>query len=192
MCTHRLSANLKSLGGSAAKSRFFCWRPAFFLSLSLTVAVFFGLQVLNRPLTTGAAPLGIVSFEFAGSLPRAQEMLASWGERGALYAALSLGVDYLFMASYSTAIALGCFGIARRLSVRTPVVAGVGVILAWAQFAAAALDALENYALIRIVLGSLQQAWASVACWCAALKFLLIAMGLGFAVVAAILAKKRR
>jgi hypothetical protein len=44
-------------------------------------------QVLGKPLITPAAPSGIVSFELAGSLPNAREMLESWGPTGRVYAA---------------------------------------------------------------------------------------------------------
>lgn len=52
------------------------------------------------PLKTPSSPAGIVSFEFAGSLAVPREMLAAWGETGQVYAALNLGLDYLFLISY--------------------------------------------------------------------------------------------
>jgi hypothetical protein len=64
-------------------------------------------RVLDVPLRTDAAPDGIVSFELAGTIGRAGEILASWGtlsELGGLSIfqpartdlAFSLGLDYLF------------------------------------------------------------------------------------------------
>ena len=55
------------------------------------------MLILDRPLRTPAAPQGIVSYELAGTLPRAQEILASWGERGRLFAGVGLGLDYLYL-----------------------------------------------------------------------------------------------
>jgi hypothetical protein len=48
--------------------------PLIIATLALTAV----LQVIGRPLQTAAAPLGIVSFELAGTLAAAQAMLASW------------------------------------------------------------------------------------------------------------------
>lgn len=42
-----------------------------------------------------------------------------------------------------------------------------GALLAWGQIVAALLDALENYALIQILLGTEQGLWAQVARWSA-------------------------
>ena len=64
----------------------------------------------------------------------------------------------------------------------------VGVLLAWAQFGAALLDAVENYALIQVLLGSQQALWPAVARWCAIPKFLIVAAGLVYIGVGAVLA----
>jgi hypothetical protein len=55
---------------------------AFVIMLILTLAVMAALQVLGGPLKTDAAPAGIISFEFAGTLTLAQKMIASWGRWG--------------------------------------------------------------------------------------------------------------
>ena len=44
----------------------------------LTIAVMVVLNAVGAPLTTEAAPLGIISFEFAGDVSTAQAMLDSW------------------------------------------------------------------------------------------------------------------
>ena len=43
------------------------------------------------------------------------------------------------------------------------------------------MDAVENYALLRVLLGSEVPAWPIIATWCASLKFLLILAGLACA-----------
>jgi len=151
---------------------------AFIALLIITLAVMAGLNALGRPLQTEVAPGGIVSFEFAGNLTLAQRMVASWGHRGQVHAGLSLGLDYLFLVAYASAIALGCVRVARRLSGRGKFLPLVGVVLAWAQFGAALLDSVENYALILVLLGSQQELWPVVARWCAMPKFLIVGLGL--------------
>lgn len=54
----------------------------------------------------------------------------------------------------------------------------LGVILAWGSILAALLDALENYALIRVLLGSLNEIWPSIVKYCAGVKFFLVASGI--------------
>jgi hypothetical protein len=64
------------------------------------------LQVTGAPLKTAASPNGIISFEFAGEIAVAQRMVDSWGATGRIYAALNLGLDYLFLAVYACAIGI--------------------------------------------------------------------------------------
>ena len=77
---------------------------AFISLFILTLVVMASLQVLGKPLSTDVAPMGIVSFEFAGELALAQGMIESWGPEGQVYAGLNLGLDYLFLVAYGSAI----------------------------------------------------------------------------------------
>jgi hypothetical protein len=163
-------------------------KRAFVVLLVLTLIVMAGMNTVGRPLNTEAAPMGIISFELAGELSLARRMVESWGSMGRVYAGLNLGLDYLFMVAYSSSIALGCILVARSLSRRVGFLFPVGVLLAWAQFGAALLDALENYALIQVLLGSQQASWPVVARWCAIPKFLIVATGLAYVGVGAALA----
>ena len=61
--------------------------------------------------------------------------------------------------------------------------AALGATLAWAQFGAAALDAVENYALIRLLLGDRSPRWPPLARWCALPKFAIVAAGLVYVLV---------
>jgi hypothetical protein len=163
-------------------------RRAFVVLFALTLAVMVSLNTLGRPLNTEVAPLGIVSFELAGEFSLAQSMVESWGETGQVYAGLNLGLDYLFLVAYSSSIALGCVLVARSLPPRVASMSSVGMLLAWAQLGAALLDAIENYALIQVLLGSRQVLWPAVARWCALPKFLIVAAGLVYVGLGAVLA----
>ncbi len=153
-----------------------------FFLLALILAGF--TQVVNAPLITPAAPSGIVSFELAGSLPESQRILASWEGKRGVYAGLSLGMDYLFILAYASAIGLGCVLVGKRLKKGRG--ARLGSALAWGMWAAALLDGTENYALIRLLLGSKQTAWPLLARWCAIPKFVLVGAGLLYVVVGAV------
>jgi len=159
---------------------------AFWLFLILALLLMVIQQVLGNPLMTEAAPSGIVSFELAGSLSNAREMLESWGPTGRVYAGLSLGTDYLFLIIYSIAISLGCVLISRRFLRRSGLLSAVGVILAWAIFGAALFDSVENYALIQTLLGAEQSLWPVLARICAMPKFLIVGLGLLYILLGAI------
>jgi hypothetical protein len=161
---------------------------AFIVLLAVTLVVMISLQALGVPLQAHEAPLGIVSFELAGSLPVAQSMLESWGPSGRVYAGLNLGLDYLFLGAYAGSIGLGCALLAQNLSGRKRLLSLTGMVLAWGMIAAALLDSVENYALIRVLLGSQQELWPVVARWCAIPKFLIVAAGLLFLVLGSIAA----
>ena len=167
----------------------FRWLPipyrgrALALLAGLAVVLMATLNILGVPLRTEASPAGIISYEFAGSLGASNRILEAWGEEGRTYAGLNLGLDYLFLLAYAGAIALGCVVAARSLREHVPVLAAIGTFLAWAVIGAGLLDGIENYALIRLLLGSSGASLPAVARWCAALKFLLVALSLLYVVV---------
>lgn len=133
---------------------------------------------LDSPLRTPAAPFGIGSFELAKTLAQSQIVLTSWDPSARIYAGISLGIDYLYLVLYSASIALACVRLARALHRRSARLAAMGIALAWAQLVAAGLDVVENYALIRLLLGSREAAWPLLAWACALPKFTLVAAGL--------------
>ena len=167
-------------------------KRAFIVLFVFTLAVMVSMNTLGRPLNTEVAPLGIVSFQLAGELSLAQSMVESWGPTGRVYAGLNLGLDYLFMVAYSSSIALGCVLVASRLPTRGASLSSLGVLLAWAQFGAALLDAVENYALIQVLLGSRQAFWPVLARWCAMPKFLIVGAGLVYVGLGAVSVMIRR
>ncbi len=158
-------------------------KRAFWIALGLTVIVLAGMNIVGGPLNTPAAPAGIISFEFAGSIGVATAMMDSWGEHGPVLAGISLGIDYLFLVAYSVAISLGCVLIAGSVYRNATVATLVGIVLAWAQFAAAAMDAVENFALIRVMLGSMTHLWPALARTCAIPKFAVVGLGLLYLIV---------
>lgn len=165
---------------------------AFVVCAVVAVLVMTTLQVLGGPLKTPVAGGGIVSFELAGSLQTARSIVASWGRQGQVYAGLNLGLDYLFIVSYASAIGLGCVLVARALRQRARALSVLGIGLAWAQWLAALLDAMENYSLIQVLLGSDRALWPLVARWCALPKFLIVALALVFVVLGAVLSAAGR
>jgi hypothetical protein len=72
-------------------------RSALLIFLLLSVTLLTGMHALDQTLITDAAPSGIVSFELAGNIKQAKQILEDWGPEGRIYAVLSLGLDFLFL-----------------------------------------------------------------------------------------------
>ena len=154
-------------------------QPRAFIGFTLAALVLMILMnSIGATLKNVTAPNGIISFELAGSLEKAREIIASWDESARLHAAFSLGLDFLFLVVYSSAIGLGCLLASKALSRRHWPLVVFGVPLAWGLWLAALADAVEDIALTQILFGSSYQFLAPLARWSAILKFALIFAGL--------------
>ena len=162
-------------------------KRAFLGVFVFTLATMMSMNIIGHPLVNETAPQGIVSFEFAGTVDAAHRMMDSWGPQGRVSAGLSLGFDYLFLAVYALCIALGCVLISRAMQYRIKIFVPIGAILAWAQFLAAILDAIENFALIRVLFGATVNLWPALARLCAGPKFLIVSAGLLYIIIGLIL-----
>ncbi len=150
----------------------------FWFLLASTLLLMFILNVIGAPLITSAAPSGIVSYELAGSPANSENILSSWNQDARMHAALSLGLDYLFIVVYAAAISLGCVWAAEVVRSHGWPLASLGAYLAWGLWLAAVLDAVENIGLIAILFGQVVSPWPEIARWCATFKFALIFLGL--------------
>lgn len=155
-----------------------------------------GLSVVLMALTGGGlnsrrTPLGIVDLELAGTECRAREVLEEWGPAGRRRARNAVRLDFFFLLVYSTAIGLACTLAAARLSSK-PGLARAGVLLAWLQWGAALLDAVENAALLRMLRGAVRQPWPRIARGCALPKFAIVGLGLTYAAYGRLAGSPRR
>jgi hypothetical protein len=161
-------------------------KPLFYFFLIFTLIIYGVFSVLDQPLRTSAAPHGIVSFELAGSPDTAFQIMVSWEDvcdecpaaekfKPYLYAAFGLGLDYLFMPVYALALSLGLLlaGNGKKSWYRT-----LTIWMGWGAFAAALFDAVENYALWKILTGNFAAPFPQVALFCAIVKFALLAAGI--------------
>ena len=151
-----------------ARSRFF------YLFMGLTMAGFVIFQFLDQPLRTPAAPLGVVSFELAGSIVNAKAMMDSWNQGAFLNNAFGLGFDFLFMPVYTTALSLSILLAIYR---RTGFWSKIGKVLGWVAYIAIGFDSIENAALFTILHGNNMMPVPQVALWCASIKFGIIIIG---------------
>jgi hypothetical protein len=144
-----------------------------FIAAALTLMV--SLRILDEPLKTEAAPGGILSYELAGDEASTLAILESWDPPAKYHAAFSLGLDFLFLITYSSAISLACIWAARLSNTS---LAGLGVYLAWGQWIAAIFDGLENTALFINLVQAPTSPWPQIAQTAAIIKFTLIILGL--------------
>lgn len=144
----------------------------------LTLILFFVLRVFDAPLHTEEAPGGIVSFELAKTIDKTELILLSWDSNAKISAGLSLGIDFLFLISYSIFIATSCLLVAYKYKDIKPIIYKIGITLAYLQFVAALFDAIENVALIKLLLGSQNAIYPSIAFYFATMKFLLIILAI--------------
>lgn len=153
----------------------------FYPLLALTIVLLLSMNFIGISLNTAAAPQGIISFEFAATPDRAQQMLDSWTPDAHIRAGFIQGLDFLFPLAYSTTVGLGCVMAAGVIARRGQAVSRLGAGLAWGLWVAAALDYVENINLVFLLLGTVQSPFPQIAAVCAGIKFALLAAGLIYA-----------
>jgi len=149
-----------------------------YFSGAMTLLLLLLMNLIDRHLINLQAVHGIISFELAGDFRHSQQILASWSASAKVWAGLSLGIDYLFMAAYGVFLALSCYKIAKGLLFRNVWFYRLGIGLSWLMFLAAVLDAIENYGLIRLLFGSQAAFFSGLAFYCASVKFFLVFIGI--------------
>lgn len=151
------------------------------ISSTLSILIMVIFNWLGAPLSTSAAPMGMVSFQLARTPQRVQAILASWDTATQMIAAFCLGLDYLFMPAYALAIGLADRWVGQVLCQRGWPLARVGVTLAWGLWLAALLDALENASQVAMLFGSTSPLLPGLTWVVAVIKYGLVFMGLGYA-----------
>jgi hypothetical protein len=146
--------------------------------VQILVSLFVPTSILTVVLSAIPLKPSVVQFEF-----NAREVIKSWREVDKQWAAFSLGLDFLYLVVYSTTISLACIWAANVLESHGALLASIGVWLAWGQWLAALLDAVENIALVRVLFNEGTDVSPQIAKWCATAKFTLIALGLLYGVV---------
>ena len=156
----------------------------FFILLGLTLLTMITMNLLGNPLVNAAAPYGIISLELAGNSQRAAQIIRSWDQQEQITAGFLIGLDFLFLALYSTTIGLGCIWARDVLAASRWPLTRFGIPLAWGQWLAAVLDVLENISLMIILLASTASPWPELARGFAVIKFGLVFLGMVYVFLA--------
>lgn len=131
----------------------------------------------------------MLTFEMAGTPDRSSEVLRLSRENdGAAYDKFrnALLWDFVFLFLYPASTAIACFIATRFLAERGLVAFRFGLIIMALQLLAGMLDAMENFALLRVLRGPIESPWPQVAKWCAIPKFLIVGAGALYAMFGAI------
>ena len=150
----------------------------FYSLLGLTILLLLSMNFVGMPLNTAAAPQGIISFEFAATPERAQQMLDSWSPDARIRAGFIQGLDFLFPLAYSTTVGLGCVMAAGVIARRGQAASRLGAWLAWGLWAGSCPGLCGEHRPAVSLFGTVQSPYPQIAAVCAAIKFALLAVGL--------------
>ena len=158
----------------------------FQLFVRLLVPTFICMWLLawsGESLRTLSTQRGVLDYEFAGTPLVVAAILDLW--KDSFYALqFNLWFDYVFMVFYASTIAMGVFMARNILNRRDWPLGILARPLAWGQFAAAGLDAIENLGLIAFTFSTASHAYAPIVWWCAAIKFALVGAGIFYVLFA--------
>jgi hypothetical protein len=131
------------------------------------------LGVVAKPLHEDVTGESIIDFELAGSVDRADEILAAWRAEGVIDNAKAIQeFDLFYPLIYSAALAGACVAAAgawRRRGRRQW--AQFGIAMAWVAFVAAGFDYVENLSLGISLWDEPMTPWPQVALVAALCKF---------------------
>jgi len=149
----------------------------------LTIIIFFLLRYFGNPLITNHAPSGIISFELAKDNDQSIAIISSWDLNAKVNAGLILGIDFLFLVVYSIFFSTACYLVAQKYINKINLLYRTGLLIAKLQFVAALFDTIENIALIKLLLGSNNSIFPTIAYYFASIKFVIIAIGIIYIII---------
>jgi hypothetical protein len=150
---------------------------AFFLAGTLVFMFWLARQGVS--LTNTTAPEGVVSFEFAGTAERAEEIIGSWAGQMPT-AKAQIWIDFGFLIFYPLWFSLACAMLSKATGNPMPT---VGAFISWAVLLALPLDLTEDVGLLWMLYVRPGTIPAQVSFWCAGVKFVLVFAAMGYLVL---------
>lgn len=134
----------------------------------------------------------ILDLEFARTAERTEQIRTVWGDEGMRVARGNIAIDYFYLVAYGALLALAARRAAGWLEVHPSSgirrLGRLGRFVTLVPIAAAALDAIENFAMLRMLAPSFSgETWPSLAARCAGIKFNLVYLTVAWVFVAAAL-----
>lgn len=153
-----------------------------------TVLLFVAITLLGLPLRTDAAPLGIVSLQFAASPDAARRMLDSWSAVPRARLLWAHGLDLILPVAYALTIGLA----AQHAAGRARAVRRAAAVASGAAVAAALADQVENVAMGFTILGTPGWSGVLVTLVAATIKSALLVVAIGALLAASSAARRAR
>jgi len=164
----------------------------YYLIILVTLLVMFTIAGVDTYLKNEVATQGILSFELAQTPERSQQIIQSWDEKAKVYAAFSLGIDYLFLVFYTLFFIISTYKISKN---NIQIVQKTAFAVSLLFLLAGIFDALENYYLFQILVGNAQNDLPEKAALFAHLKFAFLGVGVVYlllALLSLLLSKNRQ
>ena len=137
--------------------------------------------------------VSILDVEFMRTSDKAAELIARLGPSGVDATQMAIYLDFAYLVLYAVVFSAACAVLAARAADRgLASLAAAGRAIAWLAPVAAALDAVENVALLQVFGGSVDQPWPGIAFGFAMVKFLLLAVVILYLVVGLAITLRRR
>ncbi|MEN8125304.1 MAG: hypothetical protein ABFR32_09240 [Bacteroidota bacterium] len=144
------------------------------------------MRYFDSFLITEVSKNGIVSFELAKDISSSVQIMNAWDNIAKSAAGLSLGFDFFFLIIYASFLAMLMFKVSNQQFKKSNYHHLKNIIII-SPFIAAFFDVLENIALIKLLLGDLQQIWSTMAYYFAIVKFGLLIIIISYIVIGSVL-----
>jgi hypothetical protein len=133
------------------------------LALLLAAAIVLGAAMLPAMATMSDHGHSVIAFEAAGSVAKAEEILAEWGEPGETAMWWQLAIDVPFLCAYGLLLAGLCTAVRVRVEARGSERLTWALSLgAWLAILAAAADLTQNVSLAIVLAGEVAQPWPAI------------------------------
>ena len=134
--------------------------------------------------------VSIFDLEFMRTSADASMQVARLGPDGVVSAKVAVYVDFPLLVLYALTLSAACVVVAARFMARGSFrLAATANRVAWLAPIAAACDAVENVAILRILAGHVDQPWPGMAFGFATVKFVMLAVVVIFLLVGLVLAR---
>ena len=140
--------------------------------------IMFGVGALGLPaMGQMGTRVSILDLQFMRTSANAVEKVALLGPSGVDAAQMTHYLDFLYLVTYAVALSAACVVVAARAADQSRAqLAALGPRIAWLAVAAAALDAVEDVAILLVLDGQTAQPWPAIAFGCSVVKFALLAV----------------
>ncbi len=146
----------------------------------VTLVALFAIASVDTYLKNNAAPHGILSFELAQTPEKSMQIVQSWEGQAKIYAAFSLGIDYLFLVFYTLFFILTSYKLSRS---KSQFFQKLAIIVSLVFLLAGIFDAFENYYLLQILTANISYGYAEKAALFARLKFGFLFLGIVYLLI---------